>query len=99
MAEYRVFLLKIEKPQADAKLPPDVRLVQSTLDHLQYPFYYSVAPNEKISYIATWRCRGRTSDFKEYCPNPRNPASPGPAPEAKVESAKDQIPGPRPPSP
>lgn len=77
-AEYRVFLLKISKRSTDASAPQtapqDFRLVESTLDHIQYRYYYPVAADEDVTYIATWRCRGRTSDFKPHCPNPKAPA-------------------------
>ncbi|WII71390.1 hypothetical protein QJS83_13050 [Bdellovibrio sp. 22V] len=72
-AEYRVFLLKISKKPADPRAPAsqDFRLVESTLDHVQYRYYYPVAPNEEVTYIDTWRCYGRTDDFKPHCPNPK----------------------------
>ena len=76
-AEYRVFVLKISKraPASAPGAPPaatsDYRLVQSTLDPEQYRGYYTVLPDEDITYIQTWRCFGRTSDFKEFCPNPK----------------------------
>lgn len=82
-AEYRVFVLKIGKrapasSSANAsadKSPPvqsqDYRLVQSTLDPEQYRGYYSVGLDEYITYIETWRCYGRTGDFKDFCPNPK----------------------------
>ena len=73
-AEYRVFLLKISK-KADPAAPPGTepafRLVESTLDHIQYRYYYNVAADEDVTYIATWRCRGRTDGFKPLCPNPK----------------------------
>jgi hypothetical protein len=81
-AEYRVFVLKIGKrapasSSANAttdKSPPaqqDYRLVHSTLDPEQYRGYYSVGLDEYITYIETWRCYGRTGDFKDLCPNPK----------------------------
>lgn len=79
-AEYRVFLLKISKRDPDtaaampAPVPPqpqDYRLVESTLDHLQYRYYYPVAADEEVIYIDTWRCSGRTDNFKPLCPNPK----------------------------
>lgn len=66
-AEYRVFLLKISRGPASQ----DFRLVQSTLDHLQYRLYYPVAQDEVVTYIDTWRCYGRTDEFKTFCPNPK----------------------------
>jgi hypothetical protein len=82
-AEYRVFVLKIAKrspassfAKATAdKSPPlqeqDYRLVQSTLDPEQYRGYYPVGLDEDITYIDTWRCYGRTDNFKDLCPNPK----------------------------
>jgi len=46
------------------------RTLLSTLDPEQYRGYHIVQPNEKIRYISTWRCRGRTTG-KDYCPNPK----------------------------
>lgn len=69
-AEYRVFILRIAKKSA----PQDFRLVQSTLDPLQYPYLHPVAADEIVTYDDTWRCHGRTGDFKPLCPNPREPA-------------------------
>ena len=98
-AEYRVFLLKIAKKAtakptpptsapADAQQPPpDSRLVESTLDHLQYRSYYSVPADENVTYVTSWKCRGRTDEFKAYCPNPKVAAQPSGA-----SPAKDQFP-------
>jgi hypothetical protein len=66
-AEYRVFVLKIFKQDN----PQDFRLVESTLDHVQYRYYNYVAPSEQVTYIDTWRCYGRTGDFQPLCPNPK----------------------------
>lgn len=87
-AEYRVFLLKISK-RAPASAQPvnpaeppaaqDYRLVESTLDHIQYRYYHPVAADEDVTYIATWRCYGRTDGFKPHCPNPKGQI-PDPAP-------------------
>lgn len=81
-AEYRVFVLKIsKKSSADPQAAQDFRLVESTLDHIQYRYYYPVAADEEVTYIDTWRCYGRTSDFQPHCPNPKGqiPAEPIPA--------------------
>ena len=69
-ADYRVFVLKITKPNSDPAQPPTERTVQSNLDPDQYRGYYPVAPDEKITYTDTWRCTGRTGDFQDYCPKP-----------------------------
>lgn len=82
-AEYRVFLLKISKVSMDPTKPAtDFRLVESTLDPEQYRYYYTVAPDEQVTYIDTWRCYGRTGDFQALCPNPKGqiPAEENPAP-------------------
>lgn len=73
-AEYRVFLLKISKRSTDPNAPPASRLVESTLDHIQYRYFYQVDADEDVTYIATWRCRGRT-DNQPHCPNPKDPAA------------------------
>ncbi|WP_374078970.1 hypothetical protein [Bdellovibrio bacteriovorus] len=76
-AEYRVFLLKITKKSADPQNPSqDFRLVESTLDHIQYRFFYPVAADEEVTYIDTWRCYGRTGDFQPHCPNPKGQIPP-----------------------
>lgn len=58
----------------DVKTPPPEeigkRVVLSTLDPEQYRGYHIVQANEKIRYISTWRCPGRTAG-KDYCPNPK----------------------------
>lgn len=78
-AEYRVFLLRIGKkpqPGAAADAPTDYRLVESTLDPQQYPYYHPVAPDEEVTYTETWRCYGRTDGFKPHCPNPKGQIPP-----------------------
>jgi hypothetical protein len=82
-AEYRMFTLKITHQKTQ-----DFRLVDSTLDPLQYPFYYPVQKDEVVQYTETWRCYGRTGDEQPPCPNPKtipktapNPAT-DPAPSA-----------------
>lgn len=69
-AEYRVFELIISKKIKDGKLQP-VRTVTHTLDPIQFPEYYPLNTDEIISYVNTWMCRGNTSQFKPYCPNPK----------------------------
>lgn len=81
-AEYRVFELEITAyEQAEPPAEIGKRVVVSTLDPQQYRGYHIVQPNEKIRYISTWRCRGRTSG-KDYCPNPK----------AKTEATDTAIP-------
>jgi len=83
-AEYRVFTLKITNTKTR-----DFRLVDSSLDPLQYPYYNTVAADEIVQYVATWRCYGRTGPDIPVCPNPKAPPPPadssqtqGPAPAA-----------------
>ncbi|MFZ4404515.1 MAG: hypothetical protein ACOYOK_10485 [Pseudobdellovibrionaceae bacterium] len=77
--------MKIIKNTPPSKIGPDgkplaapeiFRIEYSTLDPYQYPGYFSVDKDEVIVLQSTWRCKGRTSDFKEHCPNPRPPAPP-----------------------
>ncbi len=74
-AEYRAFVLQIKSPDGTV-----TREFPSTLDPDQYRGYYPVQANERISYVETWRCPGRTGDFQPICPNPRaalvTPAAP-----------------------
>ncbi|WP_413293239.1 hypothetical protein ACLSU7_17795 [Bdellovibrio sp. HCB185ZH] len=90
-AEYRVFVLKISKRAAatagasvdtSAEGEPSFRLVESTLDHVQYRYFYPVAADEDVTYIDTWRCYGRTGGGIPHCPNPKGqiPSSESPAP-------------------
>jgi hypothetical protein len=74
-AEYRVFVLKITKPNPEKDQPPLERTVQSNLDPVQYRDLYYVEAEEQVQYIDTWRCPGRTGDFQDYCPKPPGPAS------------------------
>lgn len=89
-AEYRVFLLKIRQPSADPAEPETIRWVESNLDPEQYRKYYPVYPNEKISYVDTWRCYGRTDSFQQFCKSPRSPAE-GPAAQEIGTRPQDQI--------
>lgn len=79
--EYRVFLLKFAKappPVAPGEAPqpaPEPRYLESTLDPEQYRGIYPVAADETVTYVSTWRCYGRTDNFKPHCPDPRAPAS------------------------
>ena len=65
-AEYRVFNLRISSVDGT-----QTREVTSTLDPDQYRGYHTVRPDENIVYTNTWRCKGRTSDHKEFCPDPK----------------------------
>ena len=76
-AEIRMFLLRIAKKGN----PQDYRLVKSSLDPLQYKYFYTVMPDEIVTYDDTWRCTGRTGDFQPACPSPRELASEKPPSE------------------
>lgn len=84
-AEYRVFELEITTYAEDKteevpvlgpdgnKVPPEElgnTVVISNLDPQQYRYYHTVLPNQRVRYVSTWRCFGRT-DNKDYCPNPK----------------------------
>jgi hypothetical protein len=88
-AEYRVFVLKISKRApaeasagTAAQTEQNFRLVESTLDHVQYRYFYPVAADEDVTYVDTWRCYGRTGSMTPLCPNPKGqiPSSESPAP-------------------
>ncbi|AZZ36242.1 hypothetical protein CIK05_05365 [Bdellovibrio sp. qaytius] len=64
-AEYRVFTLMITNSKTGENKQFD-----STLDPEQYQTFYSLKADETISYTQTWRCKGRTSDFKPHCMQP-----------------------------
>lgn len=80
-AEYRVFSLKITN-----KKTQEYRLVNSTLDPIQYPYYYPVQKDEIVQYTDTWRCYGRTGDEQPLCQNPKK------APESTENPATDPAP-------
>lgn len=65
-AEYRVFVLHIQDQATET-----TRQIQSTLDPDQFKSVYPLKSTEVITYVDTWRCRGRTDFFKEHCPNPK----------------------------
>lgn len=75
-AEYRVFLLRIEK----IANPEEFRILPSNLDPQQYRGYYDVKDDEQVYYVDTWMCFERTSTFKKYCDSPRGLASDETAP-------------------
>lgn len=80
-AEYRAFVLKITNNKTNTN-----RFVESTLDPEQYKTIYPLNPDEKISYVNTWRCPGRTDQFKIICPEPdRRPAQ---QPSLSLENSK-----------
>jgi hypothetical protein len=70
LAEYRAFQLRISQKNQ----PESFRLLVSTLDPYQYPGYFIVQESEKIDYIRTWMCWGRTND-QAICPDPKAPVT------------------------
>lgn len=82
LAEYRVFELEIITYAENTNLDQpantdnknqeelDKKTVLSNLDPQQYRGYNTILPNQKIRYISTWKCPGRTAN-KDYCPNPK----------------------------
>lgn len=68
-AEYRAFELVITDSATGQE-----RTEISTLDPNQYRGYHPVKSTETVSYRATWRCRGNTSNFKPVCKQPDRPA-------------------------
>lgn len=65
-AEYRVFTLMITNTKTG-----DNKQFDSTLDPDQYITFYPLKSEEVIHYTQTWRCKGRTSDFKVHCAQPK----------------------------
>ncbi len=55
---------------ADLPQEEGVKIFLSNMDPQQYVGYYPLEKDEKIKYIATWMCRGRTNG-KDYCQDPR----------------------------
>jgi hypothetical protein len=87
--EYRAFLLEINSPGAEQP-----RLVESSLDPLQYRYYYPLRPEETVSYTKTWRCPGRTSNLP-VCKNPKDTApgeEPDQAPLASSSKSPERTP-------
>lgn len=80
-AEYRAFQLVIEDSGTKSK-----RVVQTTLDHLQYRDYYPVAVTERISIQDSWMCFGNTSDETPICPKPPSRTPSGTKNEANAGS-------------
>lgn len=64
-AEYRVFLLKLSKPDGSFKE------VQSTLDAYQYTQYYAIDPDVSVEYLDSWICLGYTGASTPYCLRPQ----------------------------
>lgn len=78
-AEYRVFTLMITNTKTGENKQFD-----STLDPDQYITFFPLKQDEIIQYTQTWRCKGRTSDFKAHCvqPEKRTPAQAATTPQS-----------------
>lgn len=74
-AEYRAFELVIVNSTSGQE-----RVVISTLDPRRYRRYYPIKYEEKVSYRATWMCRGNTSSHKPVCAKPEAVSGPSIAP-------------------
>ena len=68
-AEYRVFMLLLENEKSHTS-----RQIQTTLDPEQYITVFPLNDGEKISYVDTWMCRGRTDFLQPHCERPSAPA-------------------------
>ncbi|MBC7740897.1 MAG: hypothetical protein H7061_01790 [Bdellovibrionaceae bacterium] len=64
-AEYRTFTLLLTNTKTKS-----AKHIQTTLDPNQYKTIYPLAPDEKLTYVQTWRCKGRTDFFKARCDQP-----------------------------
>lgn len=64
-AEYRAFELVITDPTSGQE-----RVVISNMNPGEYRRHRPVKLTEKVTYRATWMCRGNTSNFKPICPKP-----------------------------
>lgn len=84
LAEYRVFTLHIINKKSQL-----TKQIETTLDPMQFTTFYPLRADEQITYIETWRCRGRTDFFKAHCNNPRLEVSGNtdntPRPAAKLD--------------
>ncbi len=72
-ADYRVFVLHLINEKTNV-----IRQIQTTLDPEQYETIYPLQIDEKLTYVQTWRCRGRTDFFKPHCdaPSPAGASEP-----------------------
>ena len=64
-AEYRVFKLQFTNSKTN-----QVRQIQSTLDPEQFENVYPPNPNETLTYVQTWRCKGNTNHYQAHCQSP-----------------------------
>jgi hypothetical protein len=78
-AEYRVYKLGVKL----ADKAPEQEVL-TTLDDLQYSTYFNTSPTQQVRLIQHWMCRGRTDDFKKYCPGPIAKVNPVTPPNARL---------------
>ncbi len=64
-AEYRVFKLQFENSKTHL-----TRQILATLDPVQYQTIFPLTADETVTYVQTWRCKGRTDQLKAYCQSP-----------------------------
>ena len=64
-AEYRVYRLGVKLTDKSPE-----QEVLTTLDDIQYLTYYKASATTQVRLIQHWMCRGRTDEFKRYCPGP-----------------------------
>ncbi len=64
-SEYRVFKLQFTNAKTKQS-----RQIQSTLDPEQFKSVYPLHPDETVTYVQTWRCRGNTDQYKAHCQSP-----------------------------
>lgn len=64
-AEYRVFSIVISNEKTQV-----TRQIETTLDPEQFAYLYPLSQGERISYVDTWKCLGRTDFFKSHCAKP-----------------------------
>jgi hypothetical protein len=82
-AEYRAFELAISNPTTNQS-----RVVQTTLDHIQYPMYYLVRRDETIQIVSTWMCRNRTDNFEPICAKPLSKTPPALAQASALKASE-----------
>lgn len=64
-AEYRAFMLHMVNSKTKV-----IKQILTTLDPDQYRTLYPIAADEKLTYVQTWRCYGRTDGFTPICDRP-----------------------------
>ena len=64
-AEYRAFRLHLVNEKSHV-----TKQILTTLDPDQYKTQFPLSLTEKITYVETWRCLGRTDFFQPICDKP-----------------------------